>query len=149
MKQRVSVRGIIIHDDALLCVRLKPYNPKGTFGSTFWCVPGGGLDEGESLVDGIERELIEETGIQPVVGNLLFIQQFSLSGIEQLEFFFHITNSKAYLKIDLTKTTHGQKEIAEIAFIDPTKFPVLPEFLKTESLSNITSQTPTKIFNYL
>ena len=64
-------------DGKLLCVRLKPYfkAPPGHY--DFWCTPGGGVDEGEPLVEAFKREMIEELGVEPKVGRLLYIQQFS------------------------------------------------------------------------
>ena len=151
MFRRISVRGILLHDGKLLCVRLQPY--KGSLrapGGDYWCLPGGGLEEGEALLAGIEREMIEETAIKPVVGNLLYIQQFTHSGVEYLEFFFHITNSEDYLNIDLTKTSHGEKELAEISFVDPKSVRLLPEFLSTEPLNEaVASAEPVRIFSLL
>lgn len=142
MIRRTSVRGIALLDGKLLCVRHKN-------GADYWALPGGGLDEGEALVAGIEREMIEETGIKPVIGSLLYVQQFSEAGTEYLEFFFHITNSQDYLNVDLSKTTHGELELEAIGFVDPAKTRVLPEFLTTEDLNAfIISKGPTRIFNY-
>ena len=140
-----------LHEGKLLCARLKPY--KGSLrdeaGTDYWCLPGGGLEDGESLLAGVEREMVEETGIKPIVGGLLYIQQFTHDGIEYLEFFFHITNSQDYLNIDLTKTTHGMEEIAEIGFIDPAALYVLPKFLGTEAIfDHAASNIPPKIFSY-
>lgn len=152
MIRRVSVRGIVLHEGKLLCVRLKPY--KGSLqleaDSDYWCLPGGGLDEGEALLVGVEREMTEETGVKPIVGNLLYVQQFTHGEKDYLEFFFHITNAEDYLHIDLSKTTHGEIEIAEIGFIDPTTKRVLPEFLQTDPLKKIAaSNCPTKIISRL
>jgi hypothetical protein len=92
--------------------------------------------------------MIEESGIKPIVGNLLYVQQFTHGEKEYLEFFFHITNSKDYLHIDLSKTTHGMEEIEEIGFVDPSTAHLLPEFLKTEPLNeHATGNTPTKIMS--
>lgn len=152
MTRRVSVRAIVVHKDKLLCVRLKPYNGVSALMADSWCTPGGGLDEGEGLIDGIRREMIEETGIAPKVGGLLYIQQFATShtSSEHLEFFFHITNATDYLDVDLGKTTHGATEIAEIAFVDPAKTPILPEFLTREDIpKKIAANNSPKIFSYL
>jgi ADP-ribose pyrophosphatase YjhB (NUDIX family) len=132
-------------------VKLKPY--KGSLrktGTEYWCLPGGGLDDGEPLVAGVEREMIEETGIKPVIGNLLYIQQFAHQDKDYLEFFFHITNAEDYLNVDLTKTTHGMEEIEAIDFIDPANTYVLPDFLSTEALVEVAeSNGPTKVFSRL
>jgi ADP-ribose pyrophosphatase YjhB (NUDIX family) len=144
--RRVTVRGVVLHEGKLLCVKLKPYKDHLKQDNSYWCLPGGGLDEGEGLVAGVEREMVEETGIKPTVGNLLYVQQFTHGEKEYLEFFFHITNSDDYLDIDLSKTTHGMEEIEEIDFINPLSNHVLPEFLKTEQLvERATSSVPTRI----
>lgn len=150
MIRRVTTRGIVLHDGRLLCVRLKPYKEHLKRDNSYWCLPGGGLDEGEALTAGIEREMLEETGIKPVVGELLYVQQFTHGEKDYLEFFFHITNDEDYLNIDLSKTTHGLKEIEEIGFIDPTTAHILPEFLRTEMLSErVVSGMPTKVISRL
>lgn len=129
--RRISVRGIVINEDKLLCVRLKAYKNHIPRDNSYWCLPGGGLEDGEPLNDGIDREMIEETGIKPVIGDLIYVQQFKTDEKEFLEFFFDIKNSLDYLNVDLSKTTHGQMEIEEISFIDPSTNHILPEFLKT------------------
>lgn len=150
MIRRISVRGIVLSDSKLLCVRLHRYEGSLQMEDDYWCLPGGGLDEGESLIDGVAREMIEETGIKPVVGSLLYVQQFAYDDKEYLEFFFHITNSEDYQNIDLSKTTHGEKEIAEIGFIDPRSVNVKPEFLATEALVELTkAAAPTRIISRL
>lgn len=134
MNRRISVRGIVLLDNKLLCVKNKPYKEGREPVNKYWCLPGGGLEEQEALLDGITREMIEETGVKPIVGNLLYVQQFTFNEKDYLEFFFHITNGLDYTSIDLAKTAHGLKEIAEIGFIDPSSVPILPEFLATEPL---------------
>lgn len=127
IERRISVRGVIFANGKLLCVRHR--DSEGAARPKY-ATPGGGLEAGEALVDAMQRELIEETGVAPKVGRLLFIQQFtSPYGFDVLDFFFHIENPEDYTNIDLSKTTHGEKELAEIGFIDPRDAPLLPTFL--------------------
>lgn len=150
MTRRVTVRGIVLHEGKLLCVKLKPYKDHLKRDNSYWCLPGGGLDEGEALADGIEREMLEETGIKPVIGSLLYVQQFTHGEKDYLEFFFHITNGEDYLNINLSKSTHGLEEIEEIAFIEPATAHILPEFLKNEALAErAADKLPTKIISRL
>jgi 8-oxo-dGTP diphosphatase len=145
--RRVTVRGVIVKEDELFCVRLNSYRDNNPM--DFWCTPGGGVDDGEELLTALKREFIEELGIEPAIGNLLYVQQYlESSGDEQMEFFFHVINTDDFLNIDLSKTTHGEKEIAELGFLDPKNIKVLPKFLATEPLDNLANQ-PTKFFSYL
>lgn len=150
MVRQIKVRGIVLHEGKLLCVRLKPYNEALKQDNSFWCLPGGTLDEGEALLDCIKREMIEETGITPTVGNLLYIQQFADNEKDYTEFFFHITNGHDYLNIDLSNTTHGDLEIEEIGFIDPSDGRrVMPRFLSSENLTEQAGGKPTKVISNL
>lgn len=131
----------------LLCVQLKPYNNITAEKGTFWCLPGGGVDEQEGLEDAMRREMIEELGIPPKIGRLLYVQQFTHKDVDYLEFFFHIENAEDYQHADPSKTPHGQMELAAVGFIDPKTSHILPEFLSTEDLPTfIASNQPTKFF---
>lgn len=148
MNRRISVRGIVLHEGKLLCVRLKAYKDHLKRDNSYWCLPGGGLDEGEALLDGVKREMLEETGIEAQIGELLYVQQFAHGDKDYLEFFFHITNSHDYLAIDLASSSHGQAEIEEIEFINPSEKHVLPDFLKTEDIAGlITTKGPARVFS--
>lgn len=132
--RRVNVRGIIFKDGKLLCQQLTP-GADGTI-RDYWCTPGGGLDDNESLHVGLRREMIEETGIAPQIGKLLFVQQFHDGKKEQLEFFFHIENPDDYTDIDLSKTTHGEAEVTNVEFVDPRSHHILPALLQTVDLDS-------------
>ena len=150
LARQIAVRGIVLHEGKLLCVRLKPYKGHLERDNSYWCLPGGGLDDGESLIAGIEREMLEETGVKPLVGDLLYVHQFAYDDRDNIEFFFHITNSEDYLHIDLAKTTHGLQEIEEIGFVNPSTTHILPEFLKTEPLDELAaSGAPTRVVSRL
>src|SRR5580658_6876231 len=54
----VGVGGIAIDGDRVLLVQRAAEPLKGQ-----WSIPGGALELGESLTDGVARELLEETGV--------------------------------------------------------------------------------------
>lgn len=128
LPRRIAVRGIIYKDGKLLC---QQQTAKNGVIPDFVCTPGGGLDSGEPLHDGLYREMIEETGIAPEIGRLLFVQQFQDGKYDHIEFFFHIENPEDYVSIDLGSTSHGLIETESNEFVDPKKRKVLPAFLQT------------------
>lgn len=131
--RRIAVRGVIVHDNKLLCVKLKGYN--GALPGDYWCLPGGTVDEGESLIPALQRELQEELATDASVGKLLYINQFQLNDTDHLEFFFEITNVEDFLEIDLSKATHAAEEVAEISFIETTSNHILPAMLTKKTAS--------------
>ena len=134
-QRRIGVRGLIYHNKKLYGQQLVK-----TAGHGYWCTPGGGIDPMESLYDALQREMIEETGIKPVIGRLIFVQQFATGATtshgekEQLEFFFLVTNSEDYLNVELSKTSHGEIEVADHGFVDPVEKNMLPKILQTQEL---------------
>jgi 8-oxo-dGTP pyrophosphatase MutT (NUDIX family) len=151
-QRRICVRGIIYKNGKLFCQELR--NADGS-GRGFWCTPGGGLELGESLTAGVRREIIEETGVTPVIGKLLFVQQYSEGTpsddhvvSEFLEFFFHIENPDDFDDIDLEATSHGMLEVSRCAFIDPAANTVLPKFLQTIDIEGyISSGRPVYVYD--
>jgi ADP-ribose pyrophosphatase YjhB (NUDIX family) len=120
----VTIRALVIDQNQLLMVKHKPHH-------TYHALPGGRLEVGETIQDGLIRELIEETAVKPDVGKLIFINQFINATDHRVEFFFWIKNAADYRQADPTKATHGF-EIAEILCsdaADPT-LNLLPEFLQ-------------------
>ena len=54
----IGVGGIVIHDNKVLLVKLN----YGRAANKFWLIPGGFLESGETLIEGVKREVYEETG---------------------------------------------------------------------------------------
>ncbi len=147
IKRRVNVRGIIFKDGKLLVTK---FRLKDGTESDFWGTFGGGLDIGESTAVGLHREMIEETGIAPEIGNLLFIQQFNDGEKEQFELFFHIKNTEAYNEVKLEETSHGLLELTRSEFVNPKTNFILPTFLsKIDIQAHIDNTLPVYIHNEL
>lgn len=123
-------------------------HPNDDVKNDYYCTVGGGLDDGEGLIEGLRREVIEETGIEPVVGRLLFVQQYSDKN-DNIEFFFHVTNAQDYLSIDLSKSTHGSDEIKEIGYYDTGRVTILPKFLENFDFGQLNDDNPVKFYSYL
>jgi len=63
----VGVGAIVVHDGAVLLVKRGKPPHEGK-----WAIPGGKLQWGETLQQGAEREILEETGITIEAGELLY-----------------------------------------------------------------------------
>lgn len=63
---RKAVRGIAIDGDKILTIYS---NTSGDYS-----VPGGGVDEGETLLDGLKREVKEETGYDVTSVNSIYVE---------------------------------------------------------------------------
>lgn len=145
----IAVRCIAFYQDKLLVLRHIGHISGQT--TAYWATPGGRLEQNESLIACFEREMIEETAIKPKIGKLLFIQQFlNDNGTEKMEFFFKIDNPEDYQNIDLSKTSHGLIEIAEIGFRDIDQVDLKPSFLTKENIrQQIETDQPVKLFDFL
>jgi len=62
----IGVGGVLIHDGRALLVRRAAEPLRGQ-----WSIPGGRLELGETLAEGVARELKEETGVDVRVGELI------------------------------------------------------------------------------
>lgn len=106
----------------------------------------------ESLHDALRREMVEETGIEPVIGRLLLIQQFATNDItshksqEQLEFFFLIENTDDYESVILENTSHGEEEVAEFGFVNPAEANLLPAILQTPEFVDVLQHIQPPLF---
>ena len=62
MEKRVSSRAIIIDDNKLLTMFRRKIKSDGTV-KEYYVIPGGGLEEGETLEENVIRELKEEFNV--------------------------------------------------------------------------------------
>jgi len=67
-KPEIAVGAVIIDADRLLMVRRGKAPAEG-----LWTIPGGRVEKGEYLSDALEREVMEETGLNVTAGALLGI----------------------------------------------------------------------------
>ncbi|MBU3028755.1 NUDIX domain-containing protein [Paracoccus marinaquae] len=84
-RPRLAVRAAILHRDRLLIVNAYP----GQL-SDLWCLPGGGVEPGQSLPENLIREVAEETGLAIRIGAPIMINEFHdpNSGFHQVDLFF-------------------------------------------------------------
>jgi len=112
-KTLIKVRAIILHDEKLLAVK----HPHDT---SFAALPGGHLEWDEDLKECLSREMIEELGVKPEIGRMLYVNKYTQEDNKHyIEFFFEVKNGADYLNTENLSRSHAF-EIAEIVWVSPT-----------------------------
>ena len=87
--ERFTVRaaGVCVRDDYVLLHTAD--------GIDFWALPGGRGEFGEPTAETVRREMVEETGLEVTVGNLLWLMEnfFAYEGkaFHELGFYYRMT----------------------------------------------------------
>jgi 8-oxo-dGTP pyrophosphatase MutT (NUDIX family) len=130
------VAGVVLHNNAVLCEQ--------SYDKTFWHLPGGRAELGESSLEGLIREMHEELGITINVVRLLHIVEnlFTHNSIFHhiLELHYLMTfPSDAYLYTDpgpFPRTDNDlQLHFAWLPLAELEHLPVYPTFLRSGLLS--------------
>ena len=124
---QVAVRGIIpLRGKILLCQNSRNIE-------NFWCLPGGGVENGETLPDGLFREIKEEFNVKAKIGELLVIRELIDENTHGIEFYFHVTNGMDFQQMNVKLASHGH-EISAYNFFnigDLHDIDIRPNILKT------------------
>lgn len=99
MKYRISARGILEQNHKILFARYEMNSRR------FYALPGGQQIIGETLEECVQREFLEETGLEVKVGKLVLVNEFIeessafvedwKDGIHQVEMIFEVTLESA------------------------------------------------------
>lgn len=125
----ITTRGIILNDNKLFLVK-HPVND-------FYCLPGGTLEYDEDIKDCLSREMVEELGVSPKIGRLLYINSFLTEEKTQVvDFLFEILNGEDFVDTENKHKTHSH-EIEEVIWLSKNQnIKVLPERLKIDFDNN-------------
>lgn len=74
------VTGVVIEDDAILLL------DQDTEGTRSWSLPGGKVENGETLKEALVREMREETGVEVEVGRLLYVCDVTSAHVVHITF---------------------------------------------------------------
>lgn len=72
MHHRIRAAALVIKENRVLLVEHK--HPET--GKVWWCPPGGGLENGESILDCVRREVFEESGLSVEPGRIVYVREF-------------------------------------------------------------------------
>ncbi len=127
---RPAVYGILIEDNKLLFIQPDWDNK--------YCLPGGSMNFGETPVQALEREFLEETGYkvkvspQPIyVGSLLFSDSKENKSFQRISMYYEVKriSNQQQKNLDKEATKIIGKNIKELKSIRFTYFQ--RDFLKT------------------
>lgn len=98
-RPRLAVRAAILDEGGRLLV-VNAYPGRS---SDLWCLPGGGVEPGQSLPGNLIREVAEETGLAITVGAPFLVNEFHdpASGFHQVELHFRARLAVAAAAISL------------------------------------------------
>jgi 8-oxo-dGTP pyrophosphatase MutT (NUDIX family) len=82
MRERLTARVVLLDAEGRILL-LKGRLPSAPDGPSFWYTVGGGVEPGESLMEGAAREIVEETGLaDAALGPVLWRDEVVLSDVE-------------------------------------------------------------------
>jgi len=111
MTYRVSARGLLIENDAVLFIE---YRSKDN--EIYYSLPGGGQDTNIDLAQTLRNEFLEEVGLEICVGDVLLVREFIISnpkeeiwknGVHQLEIIFDCKRLSSTAAIRTSKPDFG------------------------------------------
>lgn len=81
--KRVSARGLVVTDKGLAVIFRRKVNESGV--KEYYVIPGGGVEEGEEITQGLKRELREELDIEVNIKDLAFVKESE----DRIEYFYN------------------------------------------------------------
>lgn len=130
---RVSVRGILIQDDQLLVI----HRIKGD--REYYVIPGGGVEDHETLIQALKRELLEEVGIQVDVLNEQPV--YTYHDQDSIQYFYVVSYVSGEYGtgsgLEFKEQVNTNQYLLEfISFKDIKNICLVPEFLKEKLIQD-------------
>jgi 8-oxo-dGTP diphosphatase len=107
----VGVGGVVIHEGRALLIKRGSEPLKDQ-----WSIPGGTLELGESIQEGVRRELLEETGIEVRVGELIEVfDRIFRDADGKIQYHFVIVD---YLCEAISGEARAASDVTDVAWVN-------------------------------
>jgi ADP-ribose pyrophosphatase YjhB (NUDIX family) len=111
----IGVGGVVISDGRVLLVRRGSPPLQGQ-----WSIPGGILEVGETVIEGVRRELAEETGIDVRVRTLIEVfERIDRDPSGNPQYHFVVLD---YLCEMVRGTARAGSDVTQVAWAAPSEF---------------------------
>jgi len=108
----VGVGGVVISKGRTLLIRRGAPPLEGQ-----WSIPGGMLEVGETLTEGVRRELLEETGIEVSVGELIEVfERINMDAAGKTRYHFVVLD---YLCEEMGGEPRAGSDVTDVAWATP------------------------------
>lgn len=112
---RMRVCGICLEGTRILLVQHEGMGPLGSL----WSPPGGGMEFGSSVTENLQREFLEETGLNVAVGDFLCMHEYLNPPLHALELFFLVYPRGGTLRTGLDpEHAKDSQLIQHVSFVD-------------------------------
>ncbi|WP_073605978.1 NUDIX domain-containing protein [Vibrio aerogenes] len=114
MEHRIRAAGILISDASVLLLKVKDSTGE------YWIPPGGGFEAGDlSTRKCLQREFLEEAGIEVEVGALICVREFLEASPQRYnaEFFYHVTHFTGEPHIRNLKGLNDEAFIQQVEWV--------------------------------
>src|SRR5690606_38420493 len=91
-KLRLRVNGLLVEQDKVLLIKHRMAEDR-----YFWNLPGGGMEYGADVASNLQREFLEETGLEVEVEDFMFVYEFLEPPLHAVELFFEVKRMRGSL----------------------------------------------------
>ena len=97
----------------------------------FWCLPGGKVNEAETAEQALQRNVNDQTGITPQLGQIVYTNEYDHRGVRRLELFYLVTNVAEYSAAYPLEVRQERAGLDSVAWLILTKnIDLKPAFLQ-------------------